>query len=212
MFLLSLPPDFKLMRHLVVYLANSRYSSSISWMSELKRGQDNILQVSLRHKILFIPKLYDLFLLGVLMSGEVHQSPLNKPETLECQINLLLSKHKMFPHFQECVHYRLLTLEVQLLRILVPKPTKWMENQESKHICLKRSILPHFRKMDPWRVLNYIFFKKRFVMCIHPLIANGSIQDDVFGREKRQLKYCAFYVNLMFLQRNKSFSSPSLHS
>lgn len=201
MFLLSLPPDFKLMRHLVVCLANSRYSSSISWMSELKMGQDNILQVSLSYKILFIPKLYDLFLIGVLTSVS-----LNKPETLECQINPLLSKHKML-HFQECVHYRFLKLEVQLLRILVPKPTKWMENQKSKHICLKRSILPHFRKMDPWRVLNYIKKKKRFVMCIHLLTANGSIQDDVFSREKRQLKYCAFHVNLVFLQRNDFFVS-----
>ena len=131
---------------------------------------------------------------------------LHKLETLECQINPLLSKHKMFPHFQECVHYRVLKLEVQLHRILVPKPTKWMENQKSQHICLKRSILPHFRKMDPWRVLNYIK-KKRCVICIHLLTASGSIQEDVFTREQRQLKYRAFHVNLVFLQRNKTFVS-----
>ena len=67
-------------------------------------------------------------------------------------------------------------------------------------------LFSHFRKMDPWRVLNYIK-KKRCVICIHLLTASGSIQEDVFTREQRQLKYRAFHVNLVFLQRNKTFVS-----
>ena len=82
---------------------------------------------------------------------------------------------------------------------------------EQIHLPKKKHITP-FQKNGSMESIKLHFFKKRFVMCIHLLTASGSIQDDVFGREKRQLKYCAFYVNLMFLQRNKSFSSPSLHS